>query len=206
MKPLWKHDQSKGCGPSLAQQGRVVKDTRCSLHCTSINTSASLILKPSISESFCEKKSKSGRKIWIRFWQGLEKILGSYNLSHSLPEFSEKTTLLNRSEAKFSPVQVQCCSLCAGVLGLYLCAHRSNMTRHTLPNKENSDLSGSILFWGSRVVQQSKALQLSARGITRGIAGSIPGCITTSRDWKSHRAAHNWPSIVQVRGGVVNCK
>ena len=27
----------------------------------------------------------------------------------------------------------------------------------------------------------------------------VPGCITTGRDWESHRAAHNWPSVVQVR-------
>uniref|UniRef100_A0A8C7KZT5 Mitogen-activated protein kinase kinase kinase 1 n=1 Tax=Oncorhynchus kisutch TaxID=8019 RepID=A0A8C7KZT5_ONCKI len=33
----------------------------------------------------------------------------------------------------------------------------------------------------------SKALHLSARGVTTD-PGSIPGCITTSRDWESHRA------------------
>ena len=31
--------------------------------------------------------------------------------------------------------------------------------------------------------------------------GSIPGCITTGRDWESHRAAHNWPSVVRVWPG-----
>ena len=50
---------------------------------------------------------------------------------------------------------------------------------------------------GSRVAQQSNALHLSARGITTD-PGSIPGFITTGRDWESHRAAHNWPSKVRV--------
>ena len=49
---------------------------------------------------------------------------------------------------------------------------------------------------GSRMVQRSKALHLSARGITTD-PGSIPGCFTTSRDQESHRAAHNW--IVDYR-------
>jgi hypothetical protein len=40
---------------------------------------------------------------------------------------------------------------------------------------------------GSRVMQQSKALYLSARGVTTDL-GSIPGWITTGHD----RAAHNW--------------
>ena len=35
-----------------------------------------------------------------------------------------------------------------------------------------------------------------------GEPGSIPGCITSGRDQESHRVAHNWPSIVQVRGGL----
>ena len=43
---------------------------------------------------------------------------------------------------------------------------------------------------GSRVAQRSKALHLSARGVTTD-PGSIPGCITTGREWESHRAAHN---------------
>ena len=54
----------------------------------------------------------------------------------------------------------------------------------------------------SRVVQWSKALHLSARGITTD-PGSIPGCITTGRDWshrvQSHRVAHNWPSVVRFK-------
>jgi hypothetical protein len=54
-------------------------------------------------------------------------------------------------------------------------------------------------IWGSRVVQRSKALHLSARGVTD--PGSIPGCITTGCDLESHRAAHSWPSVVRVRGG-----
>jgi hypothetical protein len=53
---------------------------------------------------------------------------------------------------------------------------------------------------GSRVVQRSKALHLSARGITID-SGSIPGCITTGCVWESHREAHNWPSIVRVWPG-----
>ena len=42
-------------------------------------------------------------------------------------------------------------------------------------------------FQGSRVAQRSKALHLSARGVTTD-PGLIPGCITTGRDWESHRA------------------
>jgi hypothetical protein len=45
--------------------------------------------------------------------------------------------------------------------------------------------------------QQSKALHLSARGVTT-VPGSNPGCITSGRDWESHRAAHNWPSVIQA--------
>jgi hypothetical protein len=37
----------------------------------------------------------------------------------------------------------------------------------------------------SRVAQWSKALHLSARGVTTD-PGSIPGCITTGCDWESH--------------------
>ena len=40
----------------------------------------------------------------------------------------------------------------------------------------------------------------SARGVTTD-PGSIPGCIITGCDQESHRAAHNWPSVVRVRGG-----
>ncbi|KAM9484600.1 uncharacterized protein ACWYII_005258 isoform 1-T1 [Salvelinus alpinus] len=45
---------------------------------------------------------------------------------------------------------------------------------------------------------RSKALHLSARGVTTD-PGSIPGCITTGRDWESQRAARNCPSVVQIR-------
>jgi hypothetical protein len=49
----------------------------------------------------------------------------------------------------------------------------------------------------SCVPQRSEALHLSARGATT-VLGSNPGCITSGRDWESYRAAHNWPSVVQV--------
>jgi hypothetical protein len=45
---------------------------------------------------------------------------------------------------------------------------------------------------------RSKALHLSDKGVTTD-PGLFPGCITTGRDWESHRAAHNWPSVVEVR-------
>ena len=57
----------------------------------------------------------------------------------------------------------------------------------------------SVGYLGSQVVQWSKALNLSARGVTTDL-GSIPGCITTGHDQESHRATHNWPSVVQVMG------
>ena len=38
----------------------------------------------------------------------------------------------------------------------------------------------------NRITQRSKALQLSASGVTTD-PGSIPGFITTGRDWESHR-------------------
>jgi hypothetical protein len=43
------------------------------------------------------------------------------------------------------------------------------------------------------VAQRSKALHLSARGVTKN-PGLILGCITTDCDWESHRAVHNWPA------------
>ena len=52
----------------------------------------------------------------------------------------------------------------------------------------------------TRVVQQYKAMHLSARGVTT-VPGLNPGCITSGRDWESHRATHNWPSIIQVWPG-----
>ena len=48
------------------------------------------------------------------------------------------------------------------------------------------------------MAQWSKALHLSARGVTTD-PGLIPGCITTGRDWESHRVAYNWPSVIWVR-------
>jgi hypothetical protein len=55
-----------------------------------------------------------------------------------------------------------------------------------------------VCIVGSKVAQRSKALYLSSRGVTTD-PGSIPICITTGCDWESHRAAHNWPSVIQVR-------
>ena len=55
--------------------------------------------------------------------------------------------------------------------------------------------------WTSRVAQRSKALHCSARNITTDL-GSIPGCVTASRDRETHEAAHNCPSITWVRGGL----
>ena len=48
------------------------------------------------------------------------------------------------------------------------------------------------------MAQRSKALHLSARGVTTD-PGSIPSCSTTRSDLESHMAAHNWPSIVLAR-------
>jgi hypothetical protein len=31
--------------------------------------------------------------------------------------------------------------------------------------------------------------------------GSIPGCVAASRNRETHELAHNWPSVVGVRGG-----
>ncbi|CDQ85404.1 unnamed protein product [Oncorhynchus mykiss] len=36
----------------------------------------------------------------------------------------------------------------------------------------------------------------------RGYPTSNPGYITSGRDWESHRAAHNWPSVVQIWLGL----
>ena len=47
---------------------------------------------------------------------------------------------------------------------------------------------------------RSKVLHISARGVTTD-PGSIPGCMTTGRDWESHKAAHNWPSVFRVWPG-----
>ena len=37
-------------------------------------------------------------------------------------------------------------------------------------------------------------------GITTDL-GSIPGCVTAGCDRETHEAAHNWPSVAQVKGG-----
>jgi hypothetical protein len=51
-----------------------------------------------------------------------------------------------------------------------------------------------------RVAQRSKALHQSTSGVTTDL-GSIQGCITTGCDRESHRAAHNWPTVVRFSGG-----
>ena len=43
----------------------------------------------------------------------------------------------------------------------------------------------------------SKALRLSARGVTT-VPGSNLGCIMSDCDWESHKAEHNWSSVVRV--------
>ena len=53
----------------------------------------------------------------------------------------------------------------------------------------------------SWVAQWSEALHYSAWGVTAD-PGLIPGCVTSGREGESHRAAHNCPSVVWVRGGV----
>ena len=54
--------------------------------------------------------------------------------------------------------------------------------------------TGHAMLKGKRgavsVAQCSKARHLRARGVTTDPV-SIPGCITTVRDWESHRAAHS---------------
>ena len=35
------------------------------------------------------------------------------------------------------------------------------------------------------------------RGVTT-VPGSNPGCITSHRDWESHRAARDWPCVARV--------
>jgi hypothetical protein len=84
--------------------------------------------------------------------------------------------------------------------GMFICKILDN----TL--KMSFNLSGSnrllLLFTRySRVVQRSKALHPSAKGVTTD-PGSIVGCITTGRDQESYRAAHNWPSVARVGEGL----
>ena len=102
-----------------------------------------------------------------------------------------------------------------------LCAHIFILTLHThTPTHIQSSCTLLLLFLsyiltpshltpihidfyhssGSRGAQRSKALYLNARGVTTD-PGLIPGCITTGRDWASHRRAHNWPSVMWVRVG-----
>ncbi|KAK6298627.1 hypothetical protein J4Q44_G00316820 [Coregonus suidteri] len=52
----------------------------------------------------------------------------------------------------------------------------------------------------SRVAQWSKALHRSASCATRD-PGSNPGSVVAGRDQETHGAVHNWPSVVQGRGG-----
>ena len=47
--------------------------------------------------------------------------------------------------------------------------------------------------------QRPKAL-ISARVVTTD-PGSIPGSVAADRDRKTHEAAHNWLSVLRVRGG-----
>ena len=49
----------------------------------------------------------------------------------------------------------------------------------------------------SVVEQRSKALHLSARGITTDTLVWIQAVSQPGRDWESHRAVHNWPSVVR---------
>jgi hypothetical protein len=56
------------------------------------------------------------------------------------------------------------------------------------------------MFTGNALhkMKMQYSLYCSARGVTTD-PDSIPGRITTGRDQESHRAVHNWPSVVQVR-------
>ena len=63
-----------------------------------------------------------------------------------------------------------------------------------------------VRLWASRVVQRSKALNRSARGVTTDL-GLTRGCITTGREWESHRAVHNWSVLGEGLAGVgCHCK
>ena len=71
----------------------------------------------------------------------------------------------------------------------------------TVSQSRSADLircPSPFIILGSWVAQRSKALHLSAKCVTTDL-GSITGCITTGRDWESHRAVHNWSSVVLVR-------
>jgi hypothetical protein len=65
---------------------------------------------------------------------------------------------------------------------------------------ENTGINAQGIM-GYRVVQRSKALYLSARGVSivPSIVPSLnPGCVTSGRDWEFHNVAHNWPNGVWV--------
>ena len=43
---------------------------------------------------------------------------------------------------------------------------------------------------------------MAQRAVPLEILGSSPGSVAAGRDRETHGAAHNWPSVVRVRGGV----
>ena len=53
---------------------------------------------------------------------------------------------------------------------------------------------------GLRVAQRSKVLHRSVSAVTTD-PGLILGCVAAGRDREIHEEAHNWPSVIQVRGG-----
>ena len=53
----------------------------------------------------------------------------------------------------------------------------------------------------TEIEEEEWGLHRSARDVTTG-PGSIPGCVSASCDRETHEAAHNWHSVVRVRGGV----
>jgi hypothetical protein len=75
-------------------------------------------------------------------------------------------------------------------------------TLHCL-RSSGSQRTGSqleLVFRASRVVQWSKALHCNASCAT-GEPGLSPGSVAAGRNRETHGAVHNWPSVVQVRGG-----
>ena len=68
------------------------------------------------------------------------------------------------------------------------------------PELLNTQMIKNIKPWDSRVALWSKALCLSASCATRDYC-SNPGSVAAGRDRETHGAAHNWPSVVRVRGG-----
>ena len=58
---------------------------------------------------------------------------------------------------------------------------------------------GGLHFWGDQLF-----VKINLRGPPEWRSGlmhciAIPGSVTDGHDWETHEAAHNWPSIVQVR-------